>query len=153
MKTLKIYFRQRLPVYLGRLRRLTLHAVIVTVVLGTVFWLSTWFVHLPEELVRPPDDTLVLVDCADREIAVVANKRARFSEAAPLEEMGLWLPKITVALEDHRFWWHAGVDFIAVFSAVRRDVFAGRFISGGYRTAVNQNDSWADGMACVGQTL
>jgi penicillin-binding protein 1C len=131
MKRLKIYFRQRLPVYLKRLRRLARRAAIAAVVLGAGFWLATWFVRLPEELVRPPDDTLVLVDRTDREIAVVANKRARFAESATLEEMGPWLPKLTVALEDHRFWRHGGIDFIAVFSAARRDIIAGRLISGG----------------------
>ncbi|MFT3782256.1 MAG: penicillin-binding protein 1C [Nibricoccus sp.] len=77
------------------------------------------------------NDTTVLVDRSGAEIATIGSKRARVAEAATLAEMGPWIPRITVALEDHRFWSHSGVDFIGLFSAIRRDVWAFRLLSGG----------------------
>jgi penicillin-binding protein 1C len=45
--------------------------------------------------------------------------------------MGPWLPKITVALEDHRFYRHRGVDWRGAAAACIRDLKARRIISGG----------------------
>ncbi|HTD54277.1 MAG TPA: transglycosylase domain-containing protein, partial [Silvibacterium sp.] len=48
-----------------------------------------------------------------------------------LTEMGEWLPRVTVALEDHRFYQHTGIDWLATAAACIRDLEAGRVVSGG----------------------
>ena len=45
--------------------------------------------------------------------------------------MGKWLPRVTIALEDHRFYEHAGVDSRATAAAFARNLKSGRVISGG----------------------
>ena len=112
-------------------RRTTVVSLIALVAVGAGLWIATWFVPLPGELLQPADRTLILVDREGREIAVVAGTRARVSEAAALEEMGTWLPRVTVALEDRRFWKHGGVDFHALAGAAWRNLWSGRIVSGG----------------------
>jgi penicillin-binding protein 1C len=48
----------------------------------------------------------------------------------PLSEMGPWLPKVAVSIEDKRFYEHEGVDFLALMRAVWQNVSHGRVISG-----------------------
>ncbi len=48
----------------------------------------------------------------------------------PLQEMGLWLPKVVVAVEDKRFFEHGGVDMLALGRAVFQNITAGRVRSG-----------------------
>ena len=48
----------------------------------------------------------------------------------PLSEMGDWLPRTLVAVEDKRFYDHAGVDLLALGRAVFQNVKAGRVVSG-----------------------
>ena len=55
--------------------------------------------------------------------------RARFPIA--LDEMGRWLPQITVALEDRRYRSHAGVDARAVLGAIAQNARARRVVRGG----------------------
>ncbi len=120
---------------LRRLRRVLLRATLFTLIAlvaaGSGLWIATWLVPLPTGLFQPADRALVLVDREGREIAVVAGMRARVSEAAILEEMGTWLPRITVALEDRRFWRHCGIDFHALLGAAWRNLRSGRIVSGG----------------------
>ena len=48
----------------------------------------------------------------------------------PLEEMGYWLPKVAVAVEDRRFYAHRGVDLPALCRAVLQNIHRGRVVSG-----------------------
>ena len=45
--------------------------------------------------------------------------------------MGAWLPRVTVALEDRRFYHHRGIDWQATCAAGLRNLQAGRILSGG----------------------
>jgi penicillin-binding protein 1C len=85
---------------------------------------------LPEEMLHPTDRTLTLLDHAGHEIAVVPSTRARVADSIPLAAMGAWLPKVTVALEDRRFWSHDGIDLPALIGAGWRNVRFGRIVSG-----------------------
>src|SRR5262249_60884938 len=67
-----------------------------------------WWIPIPPELQQSPAGTLTLLDCRGREIAQLASAEARTQFPIPLERMGLWLPRITVALEDRRFVSRAG---------------------------------------------
>lgn len=48
----------------------------------------------------------------------------------PLSDMGPWLPKVTVAIEDRRFRTHPGLDALAILRALRQNRAARRVVSG-----------------------
>lgn len=45
-------------------------------------------------------------------------------------EMGAWMPKVVVALEDQRFYTHSGVDILALLRAASQNMRAGKTVSG-----------------------
>lgn len=47
-----------------------------------------------------------------------------------LEEMGKWLPRLVVEIEDRRFFNHRGVDFLALSRAIVQNLRARRIVSG-----------------------
>ena len=103
--------------------------------LGFAFVLSLgcwfWRLPLPDDLSRPAAGTLTLLDYRGRVIAELASREARVQEPVPLDQMGRWLPAVTVALEDRRFYEHGAVDFRATAAAVLHDVESGRIAAGG----------------------
>ncbi|MFL6584589.1 MAG: penicillin-binding protein 1C [Chthoniobacterales bacterium] len=97
----------------------------VVVLLGAIV-----FSPLPGALTTPAIGSLTLLDSRGGELAEIANADARAQFPCRLDEMGAWLPQVTVALEDHRFFHHHGIDWPAVAAAARRNLRAGRTISG-----------------------
>ncbi len=88
-------------------------------------------IPLPQDLERPADGTLELVDQRGRLLASIASPQARAQSPLPLGEMGRWLPAVTIALEDRRFRSHCGIDPHAAAAALWRNVCARRIVSGG----------------------
>jgi penicillin-binding protein 1C len=91
-----------------------------------IYWLP-----LPNELQKSPAGTLTLVDCRGREIAELASAEARTQFPRTLEQMGPWLPRVTVALEDRRFYEHGAIDWRSTAAACARNLRSGHIISGG----------------------
>ena len=89
-----------------------------------------WWLPLPAELRRPPAGTLALLDCRGREIAELASPEARTQFPLPLEQMGQWLPRVTVTLEDRRFYKHRGIDWRATVAACARNLRSRHVVSG-----------------------
>src|SRR5437868_4684920 len=83
-------------------RRLTACAAGGVLATGIVLWAAARWMPLPDELLHPAHETLTLLDRAGRELAVLPSGRARAADPLPLDAMGAWLPKVTVALEDRR---------------------------------------------------
>jgi penicillin-binding protein 1C len=71
-----------------------------------------------------------LLDCRGRTIAQLASPEARTQFPVALEQMGTWLPRMTVALEDRRFYEHRGVDWRASIAACARNFRSHRIVSG-----------------------
>jgi penicillin-binding protein 1C len=90
-----------------------------------------WWLPLPKSLQSPLTGTLVLLDSRNREIGEIASPEARAQIPLKLSEMGEWLPRVTVALEDRRFFQHHGFDLKATVGALIRNVRSGRIVSGG----------------------
>src|SRR5262245_33363398 len=65
---------------------------------------------LPDPLDNPAPGTPVVVDFRGRALAVLGTRFARESYPKRLRDMGEWLPRATVGIEDRRFWNHPGVD-------------------------------------------
>jgi penicillin-binding protein 1C len=112
------------------LRRFSIWAV------GGVFFLSIGvalavsFLSVPDNLQKSPSGTLTLLDCRGREIAELASPEARSQFPVPLDQMGPWLPRVTVALEDRRFYEHRGVDWCATVAACMRNLRSRKIVSG-----------------------
>jgi len=49
----------------------------------------------------------------------------------PLEKVGHWMRRATVAIEDHRFYAHGGVDYEGILRAAWSDLRAGHVVQGG----------------------
>src|ERR1700736_4458334 len=109
-----------------RFRGIALFTIIVATVALWILWLP-----LPAELQTPLPGTPTLLDIRGREIAELPSQRARVQIPITLSEMGDWLPRVTVALEDRRFYRHSGIDWQATGAACLRNLKAGRIIAGG----------------------
>jgi penicillin-binding protein 1C len=86
---------------------------------------------LPSALEQSSTGTLTLLDCRGREMAELASAEARTQFPRSLGEMGAWLPRVTVALEDHRFYQHGPVDWRASAAAALHNLRSRRIVSGG----------------------
>ncbi|HEY5706631.1 MAG TPA: transglycosylase domain-containing protein [Terrimicrobiaceae bacterium] len=86
--------------------------------------------NLPLALDQPPPATPALTDFRDRPIAVLRTPLARECYPLKIDDMGEWLPAVSVGIEDARFWKHPGVDFHAMTGAAVRNWRNGRVISG-----------------------
>ncbi|MFL6553658.1 MAG: transglycosylase domain-containing protein, partial [Chthoniobacterales bacterium] len=89
-----------------------------------------WWLPIPHQLQTSPAGTLTLLDWQGRDIAELASPEARTQFPVPLVQMGPWLPRITVALEDRRFYEHRGIDWRATIAACARDLRSHRIVSG-----------------------
>src|SRR5436309_13371861 len=87
-----------------------------------------WWLPIPDELKKPPAGTLTLLDCRGREIAELASPEARTQFPVPLDQMGPWPPRVTVALEDWRFYGHRGIDWRATAAACVRNLRSRHYI-------------------------
>ena len=109
-----------------RPRSLGVCAVVVLAVVIAIFW----WLPIPDQLQRPSTGTLTLLDCRGRELAELATPEARAQFPVTLEKMGPWLPRVTVALEDRRFYEHRGIDWHAVAAACTRNLRSRHVLSG-----------------------
>ena len=111
----------------ARVSRVLVASVLVVFVVAIAF--ARWL-PIPQELQKSPAGTLTLLDYRGREIAELASPEARTQFPVGLEQMGPWLPRVTVALEDRRFYEHRGVDWRATIAACARNLRSRRIISG-----------------------
>ena len=111
-----------------RFRRVSVACVLVSLLVAIAF--AWWLRQSPHELQKSPRGTLTLLDCRGREIAELASPEARTQFPVALEQMGPWLPRVTVALEDRRFYEHRGVDWRATVAACARNLRSRQIVSG-----------------------
>ncbi|CAN5299751.1 penicillin-binding protein 1C [soil metagenome] len=99
---------------------------LLSVVIGL---LVLYFLSLPQTLFHEPYST-VLEDRSGHLLsaAIASDGQWRFPEINGSNEK--FIKAITI-FEDKRFWNHPGVDFLAVGRAIRRNIQAGRIVSGG----------------------
>ncbi len=86
---------------------------------------------LPESLNHPTPATLLLLDKTGREITELPSSSARSQRPVGLSEMGDWLPRVAVAVEDRRFYEHHGIDWHSMFASAWRNLASGRIVRGG----------------------
>lgn len=73
-----------------------------------------------------PDITLL-----DYEGEVFSRFGSRQGRNLGFHEMSPWLPAAAVAIEDHRFYRHPGIDLIGLTRAMLQNLIAGRVVQGG----------------------
>lgn len=111
-----------------RFLQFTIGAVLVA---GLVVGAFVASVSIPPALLQSaPGETLALRDARGGALAEIANDCARSQHPRPLAQLGADLPRVTIALEDHRFEAHAGVDWRAVTGATWRNLRHLRPVSG-----------------------
>jgi penicillin-binding protein 1C len=110
---------------IARPRLFVIVTIVVAIGTGIIWWLP-----IPGELRKPPVGTLTLLDCRGREIAELASPEARTQFPVSLQKMGPWLPRVTVTLEDRRFFEHHGIDWRAIAAACTRNLRSRHLVSG-----------------------
>ena len=89
------------------------------------------FSSLPPELrAQQSEQSLRVEDRDGRLLREVRTKSGALSKWVPLSAMPTALPKMLVAVEDRRFYYHPGVDPVAVLRALVHDVWRLRVVSG-----------------------
>lgn len=95
-----------------------------------VLWVGSHLVPLPQALTSPEPLTMEITYRDGSPLASPASQEARLHRPLPYTHLGNHLPRVVVALEDHRFFSHHGVDWTGVASALWRNARHGRVISG-----------------------
>lgn len=91
-------------------------------------WALAWAVPLPERLSLPGSTVVQWRDGSAAHVFLAPDERWRIPTA--LDEVDPDYIEALVALEDARFWWHPGVDPLAVARAAVQNLRAGRVVSG-----------------------
>lgn len=114
-------------------RRVWRGALLLSLLAATVCAGFVWSVPVPPACLLPDSQTpgtLTLLDARGQPLAEFGNTVARSRHPVELVDLGADLPRVTVALEDRRFYTHGGFDLRALLAAAGRNVLAGRWVSG-----------------------
>lgn len=118
---------RRLGRFIGHLVATTAWAISILVSGIAIAWFAF---PLPEDILHPgPGGGMVLDDRGSTIISVVAADEQRRLPIR-IEEVGSLIPAAVVAVEDHAFHHHFGVDPGAVVGAIRDNLTAGRVVRG-----------------------
>src|ERR1051325_3614151 len=122
--------RARAYIRRSRRRHILARAALALAVLALVIFVYAMLVPLPRSLNEPLAGSVRLLDREGKLLQVVASPHSRAQEPVALAQISPWLPRVTVALEDHRFYLHSGIDWHALLGAAKRNFRAGRVVSG-----------------------
>ncbi|MEJ0056514.1 MAG: transglycosylase domain-containing protein [Bacteroidota bacterium] len=104
----------------------TKRLILVVIGIGSLMW---YFLSLPGQLFSSPYCT-VLEDRSGQLLSasIASDGQWRFPETGVVNDKFV---KSITAYEDKRFWNHPGVDVLALGRAIRKNIQAGRVVSGG----------------------
>lgn len=89
------------------------------------------YIAAPISQIKNRPASLVVTDRRGRVLRGTLSRDGEWRLPIPLEDMGHWMPKVIVALEDGRFWTHCGADAVALARAAVQNTRSGKIISGG----------------------
>lgn len=118
--------KERLKSYKPNIARKTLCGT-AFLLLGTALMLSTF----PYSKVISWSISTVVTDKNGIPLQGTLSSSEEWSLPVPFEEMGAWMPKVVVALEDRRFYTHNGADLAAIIRAALQNSRAEKRVSGG----------------------
>ena len=113
-----------------RCRRWWLGLLLAPVALFLLSWLALPLVPLPAALFAPPAAAVEFVDYHGAPLRT-RPQDGQFTRRLAFHEIPTALVDATLAAEDHRFWQHPGVDWLATARAAAGWIRHGRVISGG----------------------
>lgn len=96
-----------------------------------VFVFLTAGFSVPCEKISQWHRSTVVTDLRGVPLQGYLSKNEEWALPISLEEMGTWMPKVAVALEDRRFFHHPGADLTSLSRAMVQNMRAGKVISGG----------------------
>lgn len=107
---------------------LSLGLVLLT---GAAVFAALWQ-SIPLDLQRldSPSASPALFDCEGKLFHLRLSSESEWRLPIPLAEMGPWLPRIAVGVEDGRFYSHRGIDLMAIARATAQNAAACRVVSG-----------------------
>ncbi|MDR2175377.1 MAG: penicillin-binding protein 1C [Synergistaceae bacterium] len=94
---------------------------------GAVFF---FWIPLPLDWVVNQEASPALFDRKGQLFHMRLSGTSEWSLPVPLAEMGRWLPRVAVAVEDKRFYSHPGVDPLALARALWQNAVSHRVVSG-----------------------
>jgi penicillin-binding protein 1C len=101
-------------------------------VAGITLWLAVVLVPFPEDALAPTTvESRRFHDRFGRRLREARNDADGRGAWRPLSELGPFVGPAFVAIEDHRFYDHGGIDPRGIARAVRDNLSAGRVVAGG----------------------
>ena len=89
-----------------------------------------WMIPLPESSLKRPTSTLVF-DRNKQLLRAFISSDDMWRIYTPLDEISLHLQRAVICFEDKYFYWHAGIDPIAMARAAYQNICARQVVSGG----------------------
>jgi len=109
-------------------RRLRIGGAFLLLLLGMVALFL--FCPMDTRLYLDSNPSPQILDRSGTPLYFFLNKQNQWAMEKGLDEIDAYLTKATIAVEDHRFFKHHGVDMLAVSRAVFQNLFEGRIASG-----------------------
>lgn len=109
------------------MKKFLLSLLIIAAIAFSWLWLD---IPLNPERVTAIFGSAALYDSEGKLFHVRLSPDSEWQIQIPLNEMGKWLPLVAVNAEDGRFYSHFGIDPLALFRALYKDVTRGRVVSG-----------------------
>jgi penicillin-binding protein 1A len=100
------------------------------VVAGTIAFTFIWFSLDQRGLLQIPKREPGIMVLASTG-AALAEEGSFFGDAAKISQLPDYVPNAVIAIEDHRFRQHHGIDPVGLARAMARNVIAGHFVQGG----------------------
>ena len=118
-----------------RLRRLLMASLVTTTfggVLATVLFTAAWVLFpLPDRFLAPGDPGALVLDASGGVLLDIVGADEQHRLAITLEQAGPWIPEALIAVEDHAFRSHIGIDPGAILGALGSNLAAGKVVRGG----------------------
>ena len=118
-----------------RLRRLLMASVVTATfggVLATVLFTAAWVLFpLPDRFLAPGDPGALVLDASGGVLLDIVGADEQHRLAITLEQAGPWIPEALIAVEDHAFRSHIGIDPGAILGALGSNLAAGKVVRGG----------------------
>ncbi len=97
---------------------------------GTGFAVLWFSLPLDVERVTHIEGSPALYDAEGQLFHLRLSPDSEWQVPIPLKDMGKWLPRVAVAVEDGRFYSHRGVDILALLRAIAQNLTSGHVVSG-----------------------
>ncbi len=116
---------------LRRIFRVAQFAAAATATVTGITLLVCWHLFpFPEHLLAPVPGGPVVFEREGRPLLGLTDQSSQWTRPARLPDISPWLVKATIAIEDHRFFEHRGIDPIAVLRAAGQNLGSARVVSG-----------------------